>query len=199
VRHWAQDVYHLPTHVFEMESNAETAADTEQATGNFHSDARAWRRAHCQDWIDPKLLMQGVHPSLSVSVSGPRVCTAHTGDDQVETFVLKLLRGTHLAHLHPMLPAHGSFVKPLLGVSKQQLVAYLLATVGGTGSSSSSDVWVGGPRGAWREDLSNQDPRYTRNVVRAAVVPALASVAGSHRALLRCGGLVYSEYVADIV
>ena len=84
-----------------------------------------------------------------------KVATAHTLDDQAETVLLKLLRGSWLrglAGIHPRLRAEDGrvwVVRPLLGTSRRELEAYLDR--------------VGQP---WREDLSNQDRRFRRNRVR---------------------------------
>ena len=92
-----------------------------------------------------------------------KVATAHTLDDQAETVLLKLLRGSWLrglAAIHPRLRAEDGrvwVVRPLLGTSRRELEAYLDR--------------VGQP---WREDLSNQDRRFRRNRVRQ-LLPLLES------------------------
>jgi len=84
-----------------------------------------------------------------------KVATAHTLDDQAETVLLKLLRGSWLrglAAIHPRLRAEDGrvwVVRPLLGTSRRELEAYL-DRLGQ----------------AWREDLSNRDRRFRRNRVR---------------------------------
>ena len=111
--------------------------------------ARAWRRKHAL--------------SLAASLPGPaRVATAHTADDQRETLLLKLLRGVHVSRLSGMAPRAGSFVRPLLGCSKAQLVEY-----------------VGTQGVGWCEDASNEDPGYSRrNAVRLRLVPLLQQLSG---------------------
>jgi len=94
------------------------------------------------------------------------VLTAHTLDDQAETVLFRLARGSGLAGLAGMAPvallpgAHDDrifLVRPLLGVAKSRLIATLRA----------AGI-------AFSEDPSNSDPRFTRARLRG-VMPALAS------------------------
>ncbi len=85
------------------------------------------------------------------------VATGHTADDQLETLLLRLARGTGLDGLAGISPQAGCFVRPMLGVTRAEVVRFLAAS--GT---------------AYRCDRSNQDVRYARNRVRARVVPELA-------------------------
>jgi tRNA(Ile)-lysidine synthase len=98
--------------------------------------------------------------------AAPAIVTAHTADDQLETLLMRLGRGTGLRGLAGMRPAvaghdRGSgmilWLKPLLGATRAGIEADLLR--------------AGQP---WREDRSNHDPHYTRSRVRHEAVPALA-------------------------
>lgn len=84
------------------------------------------------------------------------IATAHTQDDQVETVLFRLLKGTGMRGIAGIAPRTGMFVHPLLHVSKQQLRDWLTAQ--------------GAP---WREDASNADERYERNFIRASVIPLI--------------------------
>jgi len=84
------------------------------------------------------------------------VAVAHTRDDQAETLLLRLLRGAGRVGLAAMRPRRGRIVRPLLEVSRAEVVAYLEA------------------RGlAWREDATNADPVHLRNRVRHELLPYL--------------------------
>ena len=94
--------------------------------------------------------------------------TAHHLDDQVETVLLQLLRGSGPAGLSGMDAANRApgllgdarlaVARPLLGVSRADLEQFARA------------------QGiAWVEDESNTDPRYARNALRHQVMPALAA------------------------
>jgi len=93
-----------------------------------------------------------------------RIATGHTLDDQAETVLLKIVRGAGtrgLAGIYPQLSVPGSqfsasIVRPLLGIRRKDLEAYLL----GLGQS-------------WREDKSNRDLRHMRNRVRHGILPRL--------------------------
>lgn len=86
------------------------------------------------------------------------IAVAHTRDDQAETFILRLLRGAGSAGLASMRPRSGEIVRPLLDVSREQVLAHLKA------------------RGlAWREDPTNADTALLRNRVRRELIPYLES------------------------
>jgi tRNA(Ile)-lysidine synthase len=90
------------------------------------------------------------------------VATAHTLDDQAETVLGKFLRGAWtegLSGIHPVVEfAEGKILRPLLGVTRPEIEAYL----NGLGQ-------------AWREDASNRDAAYTRNRIRHGLLPELES------------------------
>jgi tRNA(Ile)-lysidine synthase len=86
------------------------------------------------------------------------IAVAHTRDDQAETLLLRLLRGAGATGLGGMRPRGGAggVVRPLLGVSRDEVLAYLRE------------------RGlAWREDPTNADLRHTRNRIRHELLPYL--------------------------
>ncbi len=85
-----------------------------------------------------------------------KIATAHTLDDQAETVVLRLLRGSGGAGLRGILPKNNSIIRPLLGVTRQQVEEYLAA--------------FSIPH---REDASNHTDDYTRNRVRRHILPLL--------------------------
>jgi len=85
---------------------------------------------------------------------------AHTTDDQVETFLLRLLRGAGPTGLTGILPDRplGTLrvIRPLLTVKREEVLKYLCA------------------RGLkYREDASNADVRFVRNRVRHVLLPLL--------------------------
>ena len=91
------------------------------------------------------------------------ITTAHTLDDQAETLLMRLLRGTGLAGLTGIPQARAvaggsiGLVRPMLNVRRSEVVEYLAA--------------LGQP---FREDSSNTDRAYTRNRVRHDLLPQLA-------------------------
>lgn len=85
------------------------------------------------------------------------VALAHHQDDQAETLLHNLLRGSGVLGMAGMLPVRSRYLRPLLKISRQQLLDYALLH---------SLLWC--------EDESNEDQRYTRNYIRHTVVPLLA-------------------------
>ena len=87
------------------------------------------------------------------------IATAHTLDDNAETVLLHLLRGTGLRGLGGIAPRRGRIVRPLLGVSRAEVEAYL---------RENGIEWV--------EDSTNATDDYERNRVRHHVLPAMEAV-----------------------
>jgi tRNA(Ile)-lysidine synthase len=85
-----------------------------------------------------------------------KVCVAHTADDQAETVLAHILRGTGPAGLAGIHPIAGHVVRPLLGVRRAELREYLSA-LGQT----------------WREDASNEDTTRLRARLRHQLLPQL--------------------------
>ena len=87
------------------------------------------------------------------------IVTAHNADDQAETVLLRMLRGCGPVGLGgiPEVSPRDSVVRPLLSVTRAEIVAYAQAY----GLS-------------WREDASNLDVGYTRNRLRRDWLPGLA-------------------------
>ena len=86
-----------------------------------------------------------------------RIAVAHTADDQAETVLAHIIRGTGLTGLGGIHPAAGAVVRPLLATRRAQLGEYLGA--------------IGQP---WREDSTNRDTTRTRARIREQLVPMLA-------------------------
>jgi tRNA(Ile)-lysidine synthase len=84
------------------------------------------------------------------------VAVAHTRDDQAETLLLRLLRGAGASGLAAMRPRRGRLLRPMLGISRADVLAHLRAR-----------------SLEWREDPSNADPVHLRNRVRHELLPYL--------------------------
>ena len=89
------------------------------------------------------------------------IATAHTADDQLETLLMRLARGTGLTGAAGMRARRGAWIKPLLGATRAEIEADLCAH-GLT----------------WREDSSNAGSRHLRNRIRHVAVPALLDALG---------------------
>jgi tRNA(Ile)-lysidine synthase len=99
------------------------------------------------------------------------IFTAHTRDDQAETLLMRLLRGSGVAGLAAMAPVTERegllLARPFLNVSKSQLIATL----------NKAKV-------AFADDPTNRDVKFTRPRIRA-VMPVLAAEGGDARNLAR--------------
>lgn len=85
-----------------------------------------------------------------------RIATGHNLNDQAETVLMHIIRGSGLTGLKGIPVVNGKFIRPMLGVSREEIVDFL----------SSNGI-------AWREDSSNQSPDFTRNKVRLCIIPQL--------------------------
>lgn len=91
-----------------------------------------------------------------------RVATGHTRDDQAETVLFRMLRGSGLAGLAGILPVTGDgvtserLIRPLLDTPRAEIEQFLRARAVG-----------------WREDSTNRDHRFARNRIRHELLPQL--------------------------
>lgn len=93
-----------------------------------------------------------------------KIATAHTLEDQAETVLMRILRGTGLIGLagipsQRVLSSGVLVVRPLLTISREDLRATLRRE-----------------RISFREDASNKSPRYLRNVIRRKTIPLLEKI-----------------------
>lgn len=107
------------------------------------------------------------------------VVTAHTADDQAETILHRIVRGTGVTGLAGMARARPlgsavSLMRPFLGIRRREVVAYLEKL----GQS-------------YRQDSSNAEVQFTRNRIRHQLLPNLAEHfnPGVVEALLRLGSM----------
>ena len=87
-----------------------------------------------------------------------RILVAHTSDDQVEEFLIRMIRGTGLKGLSGMDALTGTIARPLLTIARTELTEYLKTKNIG-----------------WCHDSSNDDLSFLRNRVRHELLPFLAS------------------------
>ncbi|RTZ16125.1 tRNA lysidine(34) synthetase TilS [Vibrio aquaticus] len=90
--------------------------------------------------------------------TGDLLLTGQHADDQVETFLLALKRGSGpkgLSSMAAVMPfANGQIVRPLLSVTRQEIESFAQAS-----------------KLEWIEDESNQDQRFDRNFIRHQITP----------------------------
>src|SRR5271166_1315098 len=105
-------------------------------------------------------------PQSQTIIALNKIATGHTLDDQAETVLMRLIRGTGMKGLGGIYPRivvereddddHGEIIRPLLGIRRRELEQYL------------ADL-----NQPWREDSTNTDSKFTRNRVRKLVLPLL--------------------------
>ncbi len=140
-------------------------------------------RALCQDWAVPLTVGGGDVAALARetgrgvedaarqlryrfleetadAVGADRIAAAHHRQDNAETVLLHLLRGTGLQGLTGMAPVRGRLIRPLLETDRRDIDAYIREN--------------GLP---FVEDETNQDTAYTRNRLRLEVLPLLEKIA----------------------
>jgi len=87
------------------------------------------------------------------------VLTAHHADDNLETFLINLTRGSGLDGFTGIPKINGNIVRPLLAFSREEILAYA--------KTNTID---------WREDASNATTKYIRNKIRHKVLPVLKEI-----------------------
>jgi tRNA(Ile)-lysidine synthase len=113
---------------------------------------------------------------------------AHNLNDNIETMLINLTRGTGLTGLSGMKPAGDTIIRPLLFASRERIEKYCIE----------NDV-------PFREDKSNASTKYTRNKIRHLVIPVLKEINPSVEETLnetagRLTGIdeIVSEYIDGI-
>lgn len=116
-----------------------------KATGSKEQDARNARRF----FFGQVLEQYNAHA----------IALAHHQDDQQETFFIRLLRGATVTGLACMWPKHGPYIRPLLAISKQEILD-----------------WLKQHNIAYALDPTNQSNDYLRNHIRNELVPLIKKI-----------------------
>ena len=110
--------------------------------------------------------------TLRRELGAEAIAVAHHRDDNVETVLLNLIRGTGLSGLCGMRPRNGHIVRPLLSVDRHQIVR-----------------WLADRHLPFCTDSSNASDVYRRNFVRLRLLPLMEQLNPSVRdAILRMAG-----------
>ena len=96
---------------------------------------------------------------LRTSLNAQCIATAHHQNDQTETLLLNLIRGTGLKGLAAMHPRTGHVVRPLLAVSREEILNYL--------KKVGQDYVT---------DSSNLETEFKRNKIRLQLIPLLQEI-----------------------
>ncbi len=129
-----------------------------------------WVRGLCIAWGIPLVCQRADPPPASeadarsvryafldrAAPPGARIATAHHLDDQAETVLFRITRGTGTPGLRGIAPRRGRLVRPLLPFTRAELTRY------------ARDAGL-----RWRDDPTNFDLSFARNRIRHSVLPAL--------------------------
>lgn len=115
------------------------------------------------------------------------IAVAHHQDDSVETILLNLIRGTGINGLKGISPCRNDIVRPLLGVSRSEIMEYL----NDTGQ-------------AYVTDSTNLSDEYVRNKIRLRLIPLMEEINPSARQSiaetgnhLRETAYIYNRYIEE--
>ncbi len=142
------------------------SGDVAQQAAEEHSGVEAAARELRYGFFHKLLGSDDSSETMGPSLVLNKIATAHTLDDQAETVLMRLIRGTGLRGLGGIYPrivvehedgdGHGEIVRPMLAVRRLELEQYL------------KDL-----KQPWREDSTNTNTKFTRNRVRSLVLPLL--------------------------
>jgi tRNA(Ile)-lysidine synthase len=96
---------------------------------------------------------------ISVEHKLDYLVTAHHADDQVETILFNIIKGTGIKGLRGMQAKRDKLIRPLLSFFKEELLEI------------SKEKQIG-----FREDSSNQTTKYSRNKIRKELIPLIESI-----------------------
>lgn len=137
VRSWCQE-HSIPF----FSGSADVAEEAARTGSGIEETARILR----YDFLD----------RIAQQCGASRIATAHTANDNAETVLLHLVRGSGLPGLTGIPPRRGNVVRPLLTTTRAEVEKY--CAVNGL---------------SWVEDSTNSDETYTRNFLRHQVMPLL--------------------------
>lgn len=87
------------------------------------------------------------------------IATAHHYDDEIETFLINLIRGTGISGLHGIMPKRGHIIRPLMFAMRKEIESY----------AAENQI-------KYREDSTNREDKYLRNSIRHNIIPELEKI-----------------------
>ncbi|MDR1680513.1 MAG: tRNA lysidine(34) synthetase TilS [Prevotellaceae bacterium] len=129
-----------------------TCFDTEHYAKNNGLSIQMAARNLRYEWLEDLRMARGY----------TAIAVAHHADDNAETVLINLLRGTGLKGLRGMQPASGHIVRPLLFALRRDIMAY----------ARKHAI-------AYREDRTNASDDYLRNRIRHTLMPAMQKISPS--------------------
>ena len=123
--------------------------ETEKFTEKYKVSTQMAARELRYEWFE----------ELSVQFGFDYILTAHHADDNLETFLINLSRGTGIEGLTGIPETNNAIIRPLLNFSRSEIEDYAKAN-----------------HIQWREDSSNASTKYLRNKLRHEVIPKLKEI-----------------------
>jgi len=120
--------------------------DTKQKAAEWKTGTQETARILRYEWFEQ---IRAEHEYL-------KIVTAHHANDNVETLLINLFKGTGISGMHGILPENGNIVRPLLFAGKDLISSY----------SAENEI-------IYRDDASNASDDYLRNAVRHNVIPTI--------------------------
>ena len=133
--------YNIPLHIIDFD----TIRYAEEKRISIEMAARELR----YEWFEKK----------RIECHADRIAVAHHQDDSIETMLLNLIRGTGITGLLGIRPINGYIVRPLLCVSREEIICYL---------QSIGQEYV--------TDSTNLEDEYTRNKIRLRLLPLMQEI-----------------------
>ena len=87
------------------------------------------------------------------------ISIGHNRDDNIETFLINLSRGTGIRGLSGIKPRNGNIIRPLLYASRNEIIKF----------AEENNI-------RWRNDSSNDSSKYQRNVIRNSIIPGFEKI-----------------------
>ena len=122
-----------------------------------HVDAASYAKEHGMSVEEAgRHLRYRIFEEERKQFEGTKIAVAHHGDDQAETILYHLFRGTGLKGLGGIRPVRGNIVRPLLCIGREEILAYL------------SEKGI-----SYCEDSTNNGTEYARNRIRKVILPQI--------------------------
>jgi len=121
---------------------------------------------------------------LAEQLDAGRIATAHTMDDNTETMIINLARGTGTNGMSGIPPVRDKVIRPLLHTSREEIMAFL----------SEREI-------EFVEDSTNSLDLYTRNTVRLKIIPMLKDINPRFNEAASTAAILFradEEFIADI-
>lgn len=138
--------------------NLANSLDLEVFTESF--DTKAYAESNKESiQMAARTLRYDWFQELATQLGFDYILTAHHADDNLETFLINLTRGTGLEGLKGIPEVNNTIVRPLLPFSRETIENFAVSN-----------------KIQWREDSSNASTKYLRNKLRHDVIPVLKSL-----------------------